>query len=368
MADRYGRRRAIRLTVPGFLLNSIITNSVLWFSNVLPLRAIWLASLSWIIGGGPSVALVVIWTMLADLTTDQQRARIFFRVGLASQIVSFLSRVTGSTLLTLNPWIPLLLGCGMVTIGLGCALSLPETMSRTKAAPMSRACSDEAHLSCETPCKSESVFPMAPGKIARLIHPYLFVLNRHVLLVLFSFATVQAALSSSSFLTQYISTRFGWTLAGANLLTALHTAITIPVFLFLIPFLMKRVLHFLPLPRRDLQVGLFSVFALTLGSLGIGLSPSVILLIPSICVYAIGAGFTLATRSLITAMVKQDETARIYSAIEVVQMVGGILGSLCFTKVFSSGLRIGGVTTGLVWILSSLLYALVGLALMAVDV
>ncbi|OGE53913.1 hypothetical protein PENARI_c007G09891 [Penicillium arizonense] len=48
LADRYGRRRAIRLTIPGFVLNALITNSVLWFSDALPLRAIWLASFSWI--------------------------------------------------------------------------------------------------------------------------------------------------------------------------------------------------------------------------------------------------------------------------------------------------------------------------------
>lgn len=344
-----------------------MTNSVLWFSNVLPLRAIWLASLSWTIGGGPSVALVVIWTMLADLTTDQQRASLFFRVGLASQVASFLASVISSELMTLNPWIPLLLGCGTVTIGLGCALSLPETMSRVKTAETARPCSDEPLVFCKAPWDSESAY-LVPRKIARLIHPYLFIFNRHLLLLLFSFATAQFAQSSSLFLTQYISTRFSWTLARSNLLTSLHIAITIPVFLFLLPFLSKKVLHFLPLIKRDLQVARFSDFALTLGSLGVGLSPSIILLIPSICLHAIGAGFALATRSVITALVKREETARLYSAIEIVQMVGGTLGSLCFTKTFSSGLRMGGVGAGLVWILSSLLYALVGLALMFVRV
>ncbi|KAJ5544759.1 MFS transporter [Penicillium sp. DV-2018c] len=369
LADKYGRRRAIRLTVPGFLLNSLMTNSVLWFSNVLPLRAIWLASLSWTIGGGPPVALVVIWTMLADLTTDQQRASLFFRVGLASQVASLLASVLSSELMTLNPWIPLLFGCGTVTMGLACAFSLPETMGRVKAsepAETARSCSDEPLVFCKAPWDSESAY-LVPRKIARLISPYLFIFNRHLLLLLFSFATAQLAHSSSSFLTQYISTRFSWALARSNLLTALYIAITIPVFLFLLPFL-SRVFDFLPQIKRDLQVARFSDFALTLGSFGIGLSPSIILLIPSICLHAIGAGFVPATRSVITALVKQEETARLYSVIEILQMVGGTLGSLCFTKTFSAGLRMGGVGAGLVWILSSLLYALVGLALMLVHV
>jgi hypothetical protein len=118
----------MRRTIPGFLINAIITNSILWFSDTLPLRAIWLAAFSWIIGGGPTVALVIIWTMLADLTTDSQRAIVFFRVGVMSMAASFVSSATSSALMTLNPWTPLTVGCGIVIIGLTFALSLPETI------------------------------------------------------------------------------------------------------------------------------------------------------------------------------------------------------------------------------------------------
>jgi hypothetical protein len=91
-------------------------------------------------------------------------------------------------------------------------------------------------------------------------------------------------------------------------------------------------------------------------------------LIPSICLHATGAGFSIVTRSLITALVKREETARLYSAIELMQMMGGVLGSLCFTNAFNSGLRMSGIGAGLVWILGSLLYALVGIALAFVRV
>ncbi|KAJ6018705.1 MFS transporter [Penicillium canescens] len=369
LADRYGRRRAIRLTVPGFLLNALITNSVLWFSNALPLPAIWLAAFSWIIGGGPSVALIVIWTMLADLTTDAQRATLFFRVGLVSQIASFFASAISSGLMTVNPWIPLLGGCGTVMIGLCCALSLPETMNTvSKTAESEQPLSDEPLSTCECSLGSEPVHRVLLSKIVRLIRPYLFIFNRRLLLLLFSFGTVQVAQTSSSFLTQYISTRFTLTLARAHFLTSFHMAITIPVFLFLLPLLSNKVLYSLSLPRRDLQVARFSDIALILGSLGIGLSPSIVLLIPSICLHATGAGFSIVTRSLVTALVKREETARLYSAIELMQMMGGVLGSLCFTNAFNSGLRMSGIGAGLVWILGSLLYALVGIALAFVRV
>ncbi|PYI15328.1 putative MFS transporter [Aspergillus violaceofuscus CBS 115571] len=369
LADRYGRRRAIRLTVPGFLLNAIITNSVLWFSGIFPLRAIWFAALSWIIGGGPAVALVVIWAMLADLATDAQRAALFFQVGLASQVASFLASLISSGLMALNPWIPLLIGCGTVMLGLGCALSLPETMNM----PVRRkepAASDpnEPVSTCDTSAKPElTSFPL-PKKLARLIHPYLFVFNQQSLLLLFAFATVEVVQRSFPFLTQHISRRFAWTLAQANLIISFYAGISILVFLFLLPYLSQKVFHYLSLPERDLQVARLSLVALLLGSLGIALSPSVFFLVPSVGVYAAGAGFTLTMRSLATALVTREETARLYSAIEILQYMGNILGSLCFTNAFKLGLQIGGLGSGWVWVLGSLLYGLVGIALTLVRV
>lgn len=73
LADRRGRKSTLSLGVPGFFLNSVITIVVLWFSDILPLRAVWLSSLAWLIGGGPVVAFAIIWTMMADVTSEAER-------------------------------------------------------------------------------------------------------------------------------------------------------------------------------------------------------------------------------------------------------------------------------------------------------
>ncbi|BCS22356.1 MFS transporter [Aspergillus puulaauensis] len=366
MADRYGRRQAIRLTVPGFLLNAMITNSALWFSNTFPLKGIWLASFSWIIGGGPAVALVVIWTMLADLTTDSKRAMLFFRVGLASQIAGFISSATSSGLMALNPWIPLLVGCATVTAGLGCALSLPETMNLAVKSQNATVYRDQGVES--EPVKSPPRYARLLRKVERVIHPYRFIFSSRLLLLLLSFAVFQVAHGSAAFLTQYISTRFNWTLARAQLLSSLHAATTIPVFVFLLPYLSTKVLNRLPLAWRDLYIARFSIISLTVGSLGVGISPYISVLIPSLCLHALGAGFALAMRSLATALVNREETARLYAAIEILQSMGTVLGSLCFTNAFKSALLMSGIGAGLVWILSSLLFAFVGVTLLILRV
>jgi MFS family permease len=73
LADRIGRKPTILLAIPGFVLNIVVQGIVLWFSETIPLRAIWLSSLTWLFGGGLVVAAAVIWTMMTDVTTEAQR-------------------------------------------------------------------------------------------------------------------------------------------------------------------------------------------------------------------------------------------------------------------------------------------------------
>ncbi|KAL4958873.1 major facilitator superfamily domain-containing protein [Aspergillus stella-maris] len=352
-ADRHGRRISIRLTVPGFVLNGLITISVLWFHGIFPLRAIWFASCSWIIGGGPTVTLAIIWTMLADLTVDSDRAVLFFRVGLASQIAGFVASAVSSGLMAINPWVPLLVGCGTVIVGLGAAWALPETINIVKARSGS-----EIGRQDHTTRREESWFITTPPKYSFLrkikcfIHPYLFIFTPCLLSLLFSFTFYQVALGSSSFLTQYISTRFSWTLAKAQLLSSLHSLITIPVFAFLIPHLTNKTFHLLTPPKKDLYIASLSIMSLSVGCLGIGLSPVIYLTVPSLCIHALGAGFPLAARSLVTAFVGRDETAKLYAVVEVMQSLGTVLGSLVATNAFEVGLSIGGVYVGLAYVLT----------------
>ncbi|KAJ5266886.1 MFS transporter [Penicillium angulare] len=308
--------------------------------------------------------MLVVWTMLADLSTDDNRAALFFRVGLASQIASFLASAISSPLMALNPWIPLFLGSGVALAGLGCVFSLPETMNKVKSPEAEQMYSDDD----EPPGPSESAYNLVSRKIERLIQPYSFLFTRPLLMLLLSFFTVQFARNALSFLTLYASTRFGWSIAQAHLLSSLYLAVTIPLFLFILPLVSSKLLHSLSASRRDLQIARLSIIAYIMGSLALGLSSSASLVIPSVCVYAFGAGFPIVIRSLIPNLVKRDETAKLYSVFEIVQAAGDILGGLCFTKAFSSSFSLGKEESGLVWLLSSLLYGLVELVLMLVHV
>jgi MFS family permease len=398
LADRKGRKSTLAWGIPGFALNSLITVVVMWFSNIFPLRAVWLSSLAWLIGGGPVVAFAIIWTMMADVTTELERAELFFQFGIVSMASEFISGAFSSYLMTMNPWIPFLTGFGIVLGGLLFILLLPETMhaissrgpepSNVELSELSEDAEpkprfqnesqyhDESdldtpadrhdHLSWSYPSQQHpSLWAKCRANYRFYMKPYLFILNRKaVMLLLSSFLVYRLSRGSSWFLSQYISTRYHWTLAQANMLVSSRPTVSIPVFLWGLPWLKRRVLD----PRRtatekDLWLARASILCLTLGTLGIGLSPSIATLVPAMIVQTSGSGFMFLARSIITTLVERDETARLYTVIEILQSVGNIVASLSITGVFQLGLRLGGFWIGLAWMMTSTLFCMVGAAI-----
>lgn len=313
----------------------------------------------------------------------------------------FVSSAVASWLMTMDPWAPLLIGYAIVTGGLLFIFVLPETkhvIPPKEEEPSHVELSDlteepepkhgyqkpeevgkyndesdldvaedhEAHLSWSYPTQqSRSFWARCRANYQFYMQPYLFILKRKaVLLLLTAFLVYRLSRGSSWFLTQYISTRYHWTLAQANMLVASRPTVSIPVFLWGLPYLKKYVLN----PRRnstekDLWLARASILCLTLGTLGIGLSPSVATLIPSMIIQTSGSGFVFLTRSIITTLVERDETARLYTVIEIIQSFGNVVASLSITMVFQLGLRLGGFWIGLAWMMTSSLFCMVAAAI-----
>lgn len=313
----------------------------------------------------------------------------------------FVSSAVSSWLMAMNPWVPLLIGFGIVFLGLLFILFLPETKHALPARASEPSNMELSELSDDAETKqhydkpgesepflheseldpdqdhepptswsytsrqSRSLWAKCRANYRFYVQPYLFILNRKpILLLLTAFLVYRLSRGSSWFLTQYISTRYHWTLAQSNFLVACRPTVSIPVFLWGLPWLKSHVLN----PRRtptekDLWLARASIFCLTLGTLGIGLSPSIATLIPSLIIQTSGSGFVFLTRSIITTLVERDETARLYTVIEIIQSVGNIVASLSITGVFQLGLRAGGFWIGLAWMMTSSLFCMVAIAI-----
>ncbi|KAL4909971.1 hypothetical protein BDW74DRAFT_144130 [Aspergillus multicolor] len=396
LADRYGRKKTLCLGIPGFILNVVIMFVVMWFDNVFPLKATWASCLTFVFGGGPVVTIAVIYTMMSDVTTEEERAVMFFRFGVASMAADFVSSAASSWLMTMNPWFPLILGWSIVIVGAFLALLLPETKNavtpRTleqypdmELDPLASADDDHARkvsVSSEkyiadpvnededlgAPFLNRPKSRSLPASLGILIRsylsPYAFIFRtKRVLLLLTAFLVYRLSRGSSWFLVQYISARYNWTIAQANLLISFKPALTIPLFLFIIPAISKHILRGMKSNMKDLTLARASIVFLAVGTLGIGLSPSIAMLIPSLIIQTSGSGFAYLARSLITTLVKREETARLFTVIEVLQAVGNVIASLSITTVFQIGLDWGGAWVGLAWMMTATAFCLVGVSI-----
>ncbi|KAL4893000.1 MFS general substrate transporter [Aspergillus ambiguus] len=393
LADRRGRKPTLCLSIPGFTLNTIIMFVVMWYSDVFPLRAVWISCLAWLFGGGPVVAFAIIWTMMSDVTTEEERASMFFKFGVASMGADFASTAASSWLMDFDPWIPLIVGWVVVFVGMLGALTLPETMHAFPAQQsekgtnleMSRlsitsdgrkrtlskeydgddlsdaGSSDDDDTKSNPLTSKHSILTKLKSQAHTYLSPYSFIVkNKRITLLLTAFLVYRLSRGSSWFLIQYISVRYDWSLAEANFLMSFKPALTIPLFLIVLPAISRYLLRTMKTNKKDLQLARVSIIFLALGTLGIGLSPSIATLVPSLLIQTAGSGFVYLTRSLITTLVEREETARLFTIIEVLQSVGNVIASLAITAVFQIGLELGGVWIGLAWMMTSTAFTLVG--------
>lgn len=396
MADRYGRKPTVCLVIPGYMISVVITFVVLWFSETIPLRAVWLSTLSSFIGGGPAVAFAVVWTMMSDVTSEEERASIFFKFAIALMAAELISQALGSWLMTMNPWVPLLLGWTISLVGILFTLTLPETLHASVATTHAPETSVEmVHMSADHDSHKDtyrdelnedidvdehasfrekadtSVLKRLLSAVVTVythcracITPYAFIFrNKRILLLLSAFLVFRMSRGTSSFVIQYISNRYAWTIAQSSFLMSFRPVLTIPLLVFILPAISRYYLRTLNASQKNLFLARASVVCLGLGTLGIGLSPNMGFFLLSMVIQSAGAGFLFLTRALLTVLVRREETARLFIILELVQSVGSVLASLLVTNIFQLGLELGGAWIGLAWVVFSFVFALVGLSM-----
>ncbi|KAH8690266.1 putative MFS transporter [Talaromyces proteolyticus] len=374
LADRIGRKPTILLSIPGFLLNMAMMGIVLWWSDIFPLRAIWLSAIAWLFGGGLVVAAAVVWTMMTDVTTEAQRSAMFFQFGVAVMGSEFISNSIGSWLMLYNPWIPMLIGWGTVLVGVCLGLTLPETKnafpSEVEQKPgeyeLSGIHTDDDEESSASFHKPEEINSPRNSRWQQAvsgIKAYAFLLeSKQVMLLCSAFLVYKLSRGTSWFLVQYVSVRYGWKLAAANMLVSLKSILMVALLLVVLPlaswYLQKK--KGIDGRTKDLMLTKASVMCLFVGTLGMGLAPHVSVVIIFLIVQTMGAGFVYTTRAVVTTMLKREETARAYVMIEIIQAFGMIIASPTMTNFFNWGLKLGGVWTGLAWMVAAALFAVVG--------
>ncbi|EEH19456.1 hypothetical protein PABG_01775 [Paracoccidioides brasiliensis Pb03] len=374
LADKYGRKPVFCICIPGFVLNMILTGVILYATNTFPLRMVWLSTLAWLFGGGFAVASTMVWTMMADVTAESQRAALFFKFGVAIMVSEFISSVVTSCLMKYNPWIPMCIGWSLTLIGILPAVGLPETKGAfasekehadefPESIPLNYEHNslprEQSHEQSHAHIRSYAKGSHLLLKLNRMASEFSFIFqDKHLMFLLSTFLVYRLSRGTSWLLIQYISKRYHWTLANANFLNSFKYILTVFLFLVVLPlsswYLTScRRMHF---RQKDLTMSKASVILLLIGTFIMGISPSISLFITGLVVQTLGIGFVFIIRSLATTMVRRDQTARLYTAIEMLQSIGVTIASPTVTMFFNWGLEMGDGWIGLPWVVASGLF------------
>ncbi|RAL06660.1 MFS transporter [Aspergillus homomorphus CBS 101889] len=356
LSDTKGRRPVLLLCFLGLTLSTAWTLLVCWLQ--LPLELTWISSLFQCLGGGPAVATAVLEATIADVVPDDKRSTIYFQLQAAVLISDILANPLSSILMAHNVWIPCFLGLSIQALGTILLMALPETLS------FARALLPPAESAHE--CEEEE--QTLRGRLAKNFRS--IVSDRNVAGLVFGLLVLTISAESVDFLLQYVSKRYGWSIAKSAMLLSLRAAVEFGLLLILGPLLL-----FLSWPslrdpqQRDLWVARVSLGFIVLGFLILSLSPTVAPAILGLIIYTLGAGFQPAVMSLLASVWKASNPANLgslYSTVAIILAAGGVIAGPLLSFMFQVGLRLGDAWVGLPYFVSACLCAGIALVMLSV--
>ncbi|KAJ6022229.1 Major facilitator superfamily domain general substrate transporter [Penicillium herquei] len=240
------------------------------------------------------------------------------------------------------PWIAALTSLFINLLSLVPLLFVPETLSTAK---------DTESIDHDA-IDSEQSEPNSFGyyisrSFKSLLASFSLLKSYSLIIVLSTFLTIAPEImGTSQFMAQYISKRFGWSLAEAGYLLTLRGAIHLCVLLLILPLLSKILLRYCNATTKDLILARGSI---AFAGVGIFLmaAPQIGVLIGGLAVHSLGSGLAPLCRSLATSYVAQEDTSKLNTIIGIVEMVGSLFAGPVLAWSFDLGMRMGGIGLGL---------------------
>ncbi|GAB1729380.1 hypothetical protein NU195Hw_g5525t1 [Hortaea werneckii] len=361
LADKYGRKPVLMLGLFSFLLKLLWIQLVTWFWQAFDIRMTWLSALHALLGGGSPVASSLFFVVLSDIVPQDHRASTFLRVGASELAAKVVVPPISASLMTINPWIPSLIGTGLLLV---CFLTyglVPETLNYYQPAehplPAQPTSSSTETTQQPKPPSSDSHpthHSHSTKPLTRLLHSLhtataFLTHDARIPLLILPFIGHSLIAQTSQLLLQYTSKRYRLTFSQATLLTTILNAVKVLLLFALLPYvsmLAMRVFR-LSAQRKDLYLARASQGFVFVGWTMIGMSPNLVCVVVSMVVAALGQSTYFLIRSLLTSLVPAGQIARVYSIVSFVDTVGAMLGSPLLAGLFGRGLALGGGWVGL---------------------
>ncbi|KAI1267607.1 major facilitator superfamily transporter [Xylariaceae sp. FL1019] len=344
-ADKIGRKPVVFINIFGLILGAIWALIVVYWR--LPITAIWASCLGQLIGGGNTVLLAIILSMISDATKEEERAIAFMRLHVASLCGNFLSPTLAALVMqSIGPWPSPWIGIALLFSAAVAFLFLPETLRHKRNPPVP----EQSRRETSTPgSKISSALNEMRESLSMLKSPSL------VLLILTALSGPPMAFSTLNFMNQFVSKRYHIKIASTGYIQTLYGIAHVIMSLLVLPLLSKYLMrpsvpaNFRPKDEqhRDLTLARYSYIFIFIGALILGLSPTLGGFILGLLVMAIGSGYNSLVRSMMSVFVNPEHSSRLFSIYAMVETAAKVYAQPMLAGTFALGLKWQGEWIGL---------------------
>lgn len=356
-ADKYGRKPFLVLGVLSFVLRVIWKQLVFWFWQSLDIRWTWASALHGLMAGSSPVVSALFFVIVSDIVPENERSKIFLRLGGVNLISAVSMPLFSAWLMEFTPWIPSIGGTFLTACAMPVALAMPETLGWNSSSETLESITgverEQRQEQGQPPASTETpIPPQSPptSTVTSLRHALAFILaDYRIPLLIASFLMHLAVIDSPPLQLQYISTRYDLTIANATKLLTLRSIANLTPLFVLLPLLSKFLTQTWHLSgqRSDLYLSRLSMITWAIGWTLFGLAPTLLPATAAMGMTALGSGSFFLIRAFLTPLVPEQNVAKLYSVISVVDTLGYMLGIPMLAALFNKGLAIGGYGVGL---------------------
>lgn len=296
------------------------------------------------------------------------RASIFYVMAAVILLGEILATPISAFLMTWSPWVPSLLGIVFQLGGLlGAALVSETRPDPTLSVDQDHESeplmdnSDEAEMDHDRVEDPKSGYERVKQTVSRywqqIRNNHLKGWDFNMAFIVLTFLLASISRQTLQLIIPYASKRFLWTIARASFLITLKGIINLVTLLLILPRLstwLSRQMSWSP-AVKDLRIVQGSAWILTSGTVIMAFAAIPELFISGLCLFALGWGFYSALRSLATALVSPSQVGVLSTGIGLAQSLGSLIAGPILAAAFGSGLRQGGIATGLPYMVASAL-------------
>lgn len=367
VADKYGRRLVIFLSLFGCFLEQAWMTIVLFFPDTFSIWSVLYGSIFLLIGGGSQMVVAMISTIVADVVPVSERTGAFYLIYAMNLLISIVVNPLAAFLLSIDPWLAMWIGNTVLTVGMLSSALIPETLKFRQAADNKRrgqAGSSAAQQESQLPSKK---FPSARGLAQRawfsakndVSHVWRFIFtSKTVVLLLLAYGPFYLIkLTFVLDILQYMTRRFNWEWSTATYINTVSSLAGVFTLLVLLPIsssILSKRFRFDSI-SRDLFLARASIVVFIAGSLLTALAGVPWLLICAMVVTNIGVGVSSLCRALLNAVVEPHTVATLNTTMSTMETLVGFLGAPVMGWLLSRGMELGGVWMGLPYLATTLL-------------